>query len=460
MTFTWPGHLTVTLRTGEALEHVPSQLDVVLGAGRAVSRLDRGPLDKAIQKWGGGARTACVYASRYGLGRPGEHHLHFDELEENLGISRTYRLEIADPERSTDVRNALRDLAIVEAAAIQTLATTPAAAPAMAKPAGFDEHDAAEPYERIRIPEAHALEQNDEDVTVGVVDTGVSLGHPELQRKCLAGYNTVDLGIGSLSDGLELVGDSWGPDFNPVDYVGHGSMVAGILGAQGWRIPKGVAGRALLLPIRVLAAARREPHGTRFGVGANTDIDAGCKAAVDLGAEVLNMSFGTPTSALAQGDPPPHRRVIDYAMHYGCTLVAAAGNKGDREQYYPAAWPEVIAVGSVDARDQRSAFSSYGPHLAVCAPGEDIWGLARRGYRVGSGTSFASPFVSGVAALMVGRARKHGHEVNGVLVKQILTETARPLARDGFSEETGHGLVDALAALRRLDAWLESRRRN
>ena len=58
MTFTWPGHLTVTLRTGEALEHVPSQLDVVLGAGRAVSRLDRGPLDKAIQKWGGGARTA------------------------------------------------------------------------------------------------------------------------------------------------------------------------------------------------------------------------------------------------------------------------------------------------------------------------------------------------------------------------------------------------------------------
>src|SRR5262249_44652075 len=135
----------------------------------------------------------------------------------------------------------------------------------------------SEPYRRIHVPEAQELEQGDEDVFIGVVDTGVALGHPELQRKCLAGYNTVDLGLGQLNSQLTLVGDSWGVGFHPEDQVGHGSMVAGILCAQGWRLPRGVCPKSLAVPVRVLAAARSSPNSHRVGVGSLSNIDAGIK---------------------------------------------------------------------------------------------------------------------------------------------------------------------------------------
>src|SRR5260370_30966512 len=115
---------------------------------------------------------------------------------------------------------------------------------------------AIEPFRRIRVPEAHALEQGDEDVTVAAVDTGVSLGHPELQRKCLAGYNTVDIGLGQVSPTLKLVGDSWGIGFHPQDQVGHGSMVACIVRAQACDVHRRVAAEELLLPIRALGPAQ------------------------------------------------------------------------------------------------------------------------------------------------------------------------------------------------------------
>lgn len=454
----WPGHLTFTLRSGESFRHVPNHLDYVLGAARAASRLDGGPLDRVISQRGGGGRTLGLYPSRRGLGRFGEHGAGFDEAEERLGLSRSYRLEIADPARTEVVRDALRDLSIVESVSVQLLATTPMAV------AGVQEHpqlkaEAVEPFRRIRVPEAHALERGDKDITVAVVDTGVSLGHPELQRKCLAGYSTVDIGLGQISSTLRLVGDSWGVGFHPQDQVGHGSMVAGIMGAEGWHVHPGVAAQALMLPIRVLAAAQSSPEGRRVGVGSIADIDAGMKVAVDLGADVINMSFGTVASSIPQGDPLPHTRVTSYAQHYGCTLVAAAGNKGDDDPYYPAALPDVIAVGSVDATNRRSRFSSYGDHLCVCAPGEQIYGLNRRDYGLNTGTSFAAPFVSGIAALMISRARRAGIDIDGNLVRQLLVASARPLGGGGFHRETGYGLVDAVAALRAVDALEPARRR-
>lgn len=454
----WSGHLTFTLRPGESFSHVPNHLDYVLGTTRPASQLDRGPLDEAISKWGGGGRSLGLYPSRRGLGRAGEHGAGYDDTEESLGLSRTYRLQIADPARTQAVRDALRDLAIVESASLQLLATTPLMRDAVREQVKLSP-EAVEPYRRIRVTEAHSMELGDEDVTVAAVDTGVSLGHPELQRKCLAGYNTVDLGLGQISPSLHLVGDSWGIGFHPQDQVGHGSMVAGIIGAQGWHVHRGVAAKALVLPVRVLAAAQTSPESPRVGVGSLADIDAGMKVAVDLGADIINMSFGTPESSIPRGDQPPHSRVISYAQHYGCTLVAAAGNKGDDDRYYPAALPGVIAVGSVDAMNRRSRFSSYGDHLCVCAPGEQIYGLARRGYRVNSGTSFAAPFVSGIAALMLARARRAGMEIDGAVIQQLLAGSAQRLGDGGFHPETGYGLVDAVAALQAVDLLKDRRRR-
>ncbi len=452
----FPGHLILTLRAGEARSHVPAHLDCMAGAGRPASWIDQGPMDRVLSRYGGGCRIAGVFHARQSLGQPGQHHLRFNPVEEELGLSRTYKLEIAEPGGTADVLSALRDLNAVESAAVQTLATAPLAAAPAAAPA-LDLRRAGEPHERIHAAQAHAMEPGDERVTVAIVDTGIIVGHPEFQRKCLAGYDTVDLGMGKLNEQMRLVGDSRGWDYNPHDDVGHGCHVSGIIGAHGWRIPAGVAGRSLLLPIRVLAAAVSDSSTRRMGVGGLADIDAGMKVAIDLGGRVLNMSYGTPQSSVDKDSPLPHRRVVDYAMHHGCILVAAAGNSGISERYYPAALPEVIAVGSVDDGGKRSRFSTFGDHVAICAPGENIISTSRDGYAVNSGTSFASPFVAGVAALLVSRARRRKHRLTGPEAKQILMRSAAPLGGGGFHPETGHGFLDASAALKELDIFLGSR---
>ncbi|MFL6331786.1 MAG: S8 family peptidase [Pyrinomonadaceae bacterium] len=450
----------MTLRSGEALSHVPNHLDHLLGAARPAGQMDRGgPIDGVLNRYGGGFRALGVYASRKSLERVGEKHVGFDDLEEQIGLSRTYKVELAETEQAGDVVKALRELANVETAVEQCLAMTPRAV-SLAGEAGpkrkLTRRDAQEPRDRIHAPEALRLEEGDERVTVGVVDTGVSLGHRELQRKLLAGYDTVDLGMGSVNSQVKLIGDSRGTDFNPKDEVGHGCHVAGVIAAQGWNLPRGVGGRSLVLPIRVLAAALSGGRGKPVGVGGLSDINAGLKCCVDLGAKVINMSFGTAASALKPGDPLPHARVVDYASRYGCVLVAAAGNSGLREEYYPAALPEVIAIGSVDGQGRRSRFSTYGDHIAVCAPGEQIVSTGRRGYFVSTGTSHAAPFVTGISALLVSRARRAGRELAGADVKRLLVESAAPLGGGGFSAETGYGFLDALAALRLLEQYLAS----
>src|SRR5258708_19501584 len=112
----WAGHLTFTLRLGEGFAHVPNHLDYVLGTTRAVSHLDGGPLDRVIRKWGGGGRALGLYPSRRGLGRAGEHGAGFDDVEEQFGLSRTYRLEVADPARTEALRPAPPDLPLVGSA--------------------------------------------------------------------------------------------------------------------------------------------------------------------------------------------------------------------------------------------------------------------------------------------------------------------------------------------------------
>jgi subtilisin family serine protease len=166
------------------------------------------------------------------------------------------------------------------------------------------------------------------------------------------------------------------------------------------------------------------------------------------------MSFGTPASIVGDG-PPPHREVVAYAAGQGCTLIAAIGNSGKQEVYWPAAFPEVIAVGSVDDNGVRSSFSTYGNHISLCAPGEGIFSAVRHGYSTGSGTSYAAPFATGAAALLLARARRKNRKLGGVEVKKLLMESATPLG-SGFNPETGAGLLNIKAALDQLDRSLAS----
>jgi len=455
----YPGQVVFTLRSGCGSRNVPAHLDLLAGAARAANRLDVAAVDRVLARYGGGSRLSAAYHARKNLGNYGAHGNGYDDVEETLGMSRTYKVQIAEAGRTRDVIDALRDLEVVEVAGAQQLATIPFEAVPSRPIAGPAKDELAwEPHRRVRVPEAHELERGDERVTTAVVDTGVTVGHPEFQRKCLAGYDCVDLGMGHVNDDVRLIGDSRGFDYNPHDEVGHGCHVAGIIGAQGWHIPRGVAGRSLLLPIRVLAAALKPNGNRRLGIGALTDINAGMKVCVDLGADVVNMSFGTPATSVDPNATRPHARVIRYALHYGCVLIAAAGNSGLEEKYYPAADPDVIAVGSVDAHGRRSRFSTWGDHVALCAPGENIISAGVRGYQANSGTSFAAPFVAGVASLLVARARRAGVRLMGTEVRDVLTRSAAPLG-SGVNKETGHGLLDALAAVKTLDAMLAQRRK-
>jgi subtilisin family serine protease len=452
------GHLILTLRPGEFLPHVPNHLDCLLGACRPVSRLDGGPIDQVLQRWGNGFRASGVYHARQSFGHIGEQNVGFNDLEEALGFPRTYQIEIGEASQTKKVVHALRDLAQIERVNGQTLASVPfTRAPVSShRPRKLAKPLIRESHQRVHALEALALEPGDERITVAVIDTGVALGHLELRGKLLAGCDTVDLGMGRVNPFVKLVGDSLGRDFTPQDEVDHGSHVSGIVGARGLQIAPGISGRSLILPIRVLAAAiaGKNETGKIIGIGALSDIDEGIKAAVDLGADVINMSFGTPESKVDPYGPRPHAEVVRYATHYGCVLVAAIGNSGAHERYFPAVLPEVIAVGSVNEHGKRSSFSTFGDHIALCAPGERIISIGRRGYKESTGTSHAAPFVTGAAALLLSRARRVGRKLEGADVKRLLIESASPLSGGGFNPETGYGLLNALAALRRLDQAL------
>ncbi len=300
------------------------------------------------------------------------------------------------------------------------------------------------------------MEAGSIDVPVGVIDTGVALEHTEFEGRLHTGIDTVDLGMGRVGDGVFLVGDSLGRDFCARDETGHGSHCAGIIAARGLGTPPGLAGASPIIPVRALAAAQMQ-HGDLVGVGGLSDIDCAIKAACDLGAKVLNMSFGTPDAALDPDAPPPHADSVAYAAARGTIPVAAMGNSGRREAFYPAALPQTIAVGSIAFDGRHSAFSTTGPHCALAAPGEGIHSTALDGYGESTGTSHAAPFVAATAALLAARARRRGIDLTPAEAEEILTLSARP---DGGNdpEQTGHGVLDAPAALRLLDRRMDERR--
>jgi subtilisin family serine protease len=229
---------------------------------------------------------------------------------------------------------------------------------------------------------------------------------------------------------------------------------AGIVGALGLGMPPGLAGASQVLPLRALGAAKVPGTEQAVGVGAASDLDMAMKIAVDLSAKVINMSFGTDDEQLEPGSPRPHEEVIKYALDRGCVLVAASGNSGRATTYWPAAYPGVIAVGAVDAAGRPAPFSTHGPHVSLCAPGDHVRSLGLAGYQDVTGTSFAAPFVAATAALMVARAQRRSTPVDSRTIRRLLMTSAAPFSGPA-APGCGAGILDAAAALRALDAWID-----
>ncbi len=247
-------------------------------------------------------------------------------------------------------------------------------------------------------------------VKVAILDGGIDATHPDLV----------------LAGGVNYAGRAKDGSTDPADWTdkhGHGTHVAGIVAARNNDIGVvGVAPEVSLWAVKVLGDD---------GTGYTSDIIQGLDWCAASGIHVASMSFGGEGTISLQA-------ACDRAYAKGVVLVAAAGNEAGAVTY-PAAYPSVIAVAAVDARNVRASFSNSGPQIALAAPGVDIYSTYKNGsYATMSGTSMACPHVAGAAALAWASGL-----TSATAVRERLVSTAEDLGIVGFDTGYGYGLVDA-----------------
>jgi serine protease len=281
--------------------------------------------------------------------------------------------------------------------------------------------------------------------TIAIVDSGVDIDHPDLAANVVSPADA------------DFTGDS-DPD-GAQDENGHGTHVAGIAAAaRGNGVGgAGTAPGAKILPVRVL---------DEEGTGSATFVANGIQYAADHGADVINLSLGA-TAGLGQagqllGDFDLVYEAVDYAWTKGAVVVVAAGNDSFPLCSEPSNAPTALCVGATDVNDLRSYFSNSDATMTrpyLVAPGGDgltcsgdIFSTYLRtapktvcspsdGYDAIAGTSMATPFVSGVAALLASRGLTNEQIVD------CLLETADDLGPPGRDPVFGYGRVNARAAV-------------
>jgi subtilisin family serine protease len=295
-------------------------------------------------------------------------------------------------------------------------------------------------------------------VIVAVIDTGIDYYHPDLKPSSIWNNPKPNKpGEDSNKYDNDLIGWNFVENSNnPWDNDGHGTFVAGIIAAAS-NNGMGMTGLnwgAQIMPLKVMDS---------FGRGRGFNVARAIVYATDHGARIINLSLGeehlTKTEELA----------IDYAYKKGVLIVAAAGNEGkSTDGTAPASLSQVLAVASLDQDDKRAAFSNWGKHVKIAAPGVDILSLrARRtdlilmsgakNYTAGSafvgpqaqfmrasGTSFSAPLVSAVASLIWAKYPN----LTNVQVERMLLESADDVEEPGWDQFTGAGRLNAVAALK------------
>jgi subtilisin family serine protease len=304
----------------------------------------------------------------------------------------------------------------------------------------------------IDIESAWEIEQGDSAVVVAIIDTGVKLDHPDLAGRIWVNYNEIP-GNGIDDDGNGYTDDVQGWDMAnddnlPKDDFGHGTNVAGIVGANG-NNEIGYAGVDWNCKIMALKGLSDENWGYYSWWA------AAIYYAVDNGANVINMSLGgTEYSATFQ-------EAVDYALDNNVVVVACMMNTNSNTTYYPAGFPGVIAVGATNPNDERAypfywsatSGSNYGEHISVTAPGNYIYGLhylSNTNYSTyWGGTSQATPHVAALAALLLAQDNSR----TPAQIKSIIESTAEDQVGDpaedtpGWDQYYGHGRINAYNAL-------------
>ena len=286
----------------------------------------------------------------------------------------------------------------------------------------------------IDAPEAWQIEsgQTAGPITIAIIDSGVNQ-HIEFSGRLVPGINTADPDPTGTEDDCSIA---------------HGTHVAGIAAGRGDN-GVGVAGvcwGCSIMPIDVL----RDLQGGCSG--SVTDLAEGITWAADHGADVINMSLQY--CGLTPIQQAMLESAVNYAHDLGAVLVAATGNNnlcGPGQIAWPARFANTLAVGGITAGGEVAVnavnanwTSNTGPEIDVVAPGDQIYSCSvNDGYRYISGTSMATPHVSGLAALL----RHAAPTLTNAEVKQLIEDTADDVAELGWDSQSGHGRANALRAL-------------
>jgi thermitase len=279
---------------------------------------------------------------------------------------------------------------------------------------------------RVQAGMAWTLSTGSPSVTTAVLDTGVYTAHPDLIDKLVPGHNFANGSDDTLYQ----------------DECNHGTHVAGIAAAATDNAI-GVAGlgwQTRLMPVKVM--------GGDLCQGSYEDVIRGIDWATRHGAQVINLSLGGPYDAVMD-------TATTNAFAAGTLVVAAAGNCGSpdfifygcsiQDQLYsPAGNAHVLGVAATNQSDTRAPFSTANASVEIAAPGVDIYSTWPGGYQYLGGTSMATPFVSGLAALMYARFPSY----TPTQVAQAITANADLVGgQTGWSQEYGCGRINAYRAL-------------
>lgn len=241
-----------------------------------------------------------------------------------------------------------------------------------------------------------------------IIDTGIRATHTDFQGRVQSGYTAINDGNGTD------------------DCNGHGTHVSGTVGGLTWGVAKGVS----LIPVRVLNCSG---SGSWSGVIAGIDFAANST----LRPAVANMSLGGGASSSVDA-------AVAGAVNKGVTMVVAAGNDNANAcNYSPARAPSAITVGATTSGDARASYSNYGTCLDIFAPGSSItsaWNTSDSATNTISGTSMASPHVTGVAALALAAALAANTTTSPLAVADFLTKNAT----SGVLSSTGSGSTNRL----------------
>lgn len=263
----------------------------------------------------------------------------------------------------------------------------------------------------IFAPLAWDITTGSHDMIIAIVDTGVDYTHPDIAPNyCEGGYDFIN-------------GDN-----DPKDDNGHGTHVAGIAA--------GVTNNGIACISQSCIMAEKVLDNT--GSGSYSAVADGITDAANNGAKVISLSLGGRFSSTTL------QNAVNYAWNKGALIVAAAGNDFSGKISYPAAYPNVMAISALDPDDGFAFYSNHGKGIELAASGTNIYStLMGGGYGYKSGTSMATPFVSGSAALVWSK----NIDLDNKQVRYILDSTAIDLGTRGRDSYYGYGKVNANGAL-------------